>query len=98
MRPLLSVVREFVLVGDRPGPNGDVPAIDDPRFSMAAARKSATMRRTWLDTFDWRLFRAGLTLELLVGRGTSELVLTGRDGELVATELTASPNTARAAS
>jgi CHAD domain-containing protein len=83
-------MREFVLVGDGSGPNGDVPRIDDPRFSMAAGRKSSTLRRTWLDTFDWRLFRAGLTLELLVGRGTSELVLTGRDGELVATELTTS--------
>ena len=37
--------------------------------------------RTWLDTFDWRLFRAGLTLELSTGRGTAQLVLTGRDGE-----------------
>jgi len=95
MRPLLTVVREFVLVGDEPGP---IPRIDDPRFSMAAASKSATMRRTWLDTFDWRLFRAGLTLELLVGRGTSELVLTGRDGEPVASELMASPSAGRAAS
>jgi CHAD domain-containing protein len=94
---LLTDVREFVLLGDPPGANGDVPSIDDPRFSMAAVRKSSTVRRTWLDTFDWRLFRAGLTLELLVGRGTSELVLTGRDGELVATELTAPPDTGRAA-
>jgi CHAD domain-containing protein len=97
MRPLLTVAREFVLVGDGPGPSAEVPRIDDPRFSLAAARKSVTMRRTWLDTFDWRLFRAGLTLELLVGRGTSELVLTGRDGELVATELTGAPGTGRAA-
>jgi CHAD domain-containing protein len=95
---LLTDVREFVLLGDPPGANGDVPRIDDPRFSMAAATKSSTVRRTWLDTFDWRLFRAGLTLELLVGRATSELVLTGRDGELVATELTAPANTGRAAS
>ncbi len=89
-------MREFVLVGDGPGPNGDLPTIDDPRFSMTAGRRSATVRRTWFDTFDWRLFRAGLTLELLSGRGTSELVLTGRDGELVATELTPSPNGAPA--
>ena len=94
---MLTDVREFVLLGDPPGANGDVPRIDDPRFSMAAAGKSSTVRRTWIDTFDWRLFRAGLTLELLVGRGTSELVVTGRDGELVATELTAPPTTGRAA-
>ena len=85
---MLTAVREFVLVGDGPGPNGDLPTIDDPRFSMTAGRRSSTLRRTWLDTFDWRLFRAGLTLELLAGRGTSELVLTGRDGELVASEIT----------
>jgi len=85
---LLTTVREFVLVGDESGPSGDVPRIDDSRFSMAVGRKSSTLRRTWLDTFDWRLFRAGLTLELLTRRGTSELVLTGRDGELVATEFT----------
>jgi CHAD domain-containing protein len=89
---LLTAVREFVLVGDGPGPNGNLPNLDDPRFSLTAGRRSPTLRRTWLDTFDWRLFRAGLTLELLSGRGTSELVLTGRDGELVATELTAAPN------
>ena len=85
---MLTTVREFVLVGDESGPSGDVPRIDDSRFSMAVGRKSSTLRRTWLDTFDWRLFRAGLTLELLTRRGTSELVLTGRDGELVATEFT----------
>jgi CHAD domain-containing protein len=90
MRPLLTTVREFILVGDERGPQADVPRIDDPRFSMTAGRKSPTLSRTWLDTFDWRLFRAGLTLELLSERGTSELVLTGRDGELVATELTTS--------
>ncbi len=43
------------------------------------------MRRTWLDTFDWRLYRAGLTLEQVTGTGVSELRLTGRDGTLLAT-------------
>jgi CHAD domain-containing protein len=43
------------------------------------------MRRTWLDTFDWRLYRAGLTLEQVTGAGVSELRLTGRDGTLLAT-------------
>src|SRR5689334_1683319 len=32
-------------------------------FSFAPSGRSATLRRTWLDTFDWRLYRAGLTLE-----------------------------------
>jgi len=34
-------------------------------------------RTTWLDTFDWRLNKAGLTLEYVPGRGGSELRLSG---------------------
>ena len=34
-----------------------------------------TVRRTWLDTFDWRLHRAGLTLEHLTCAGSDELSL-----------------------
>ena len=93
--PLLSALREFVLVGESQEAGNNLPQIDDPRFGIAAAHKSRTVRRTWLDTFDWRLFRAGLTLELLAGRGTAELVLTGRDGELVATEPTGASNGSR---
>jgi CHAD domain-containing protein len=89
---LLSALREFVLVGEAQEPGDNLPQIDDPRFGIATTSKSRTVRRTWLDTFDWRLFRAGLTLELLAGRGTAELVLTGRDGELVATEPTGTGN------
>lgn len=43
-------------------------------------------RRTWLDTFDWRLYRAGLTLEQVTAGGQVTLVLTGRDGEVLASE------------
>jgi CHAD domain-containing protein len=93
--PLLSALREFVLVGDAQEPGNSLPQIDDPRFGIATAHKSRTVTRTWLDTFDWRLFRAGLTLELLADRGTAELVLTGRDGELVATEPTGASNGSR---
>jgi CHAD domain-containing protein len=39
------------------------------------------VRRTWLDTFDWRLHRAGLTLEYVTGQGPGELVLTGAAGD-----------------
>lgn len=83
---MLSALREFVLAGDARKPGNSLPQIDDPRFGIAARSKSRTVRRTWLDTFDWRLFRAGLTLELLADRGSADLVLTGRDGNLVATE------------
>ena len=40
-----------------------------PRYSMVPARRTRTRHRTWLDTFDWRLHRAGLTLESVTGRG-----------------------------
>ena len=29
------------------------------RFSVVPASRARTLRRTWLDTFDWRLHRAG---------------------------------------
>ncbi len=85
---MLTALREFVLTGESHAPPDGLPELDDPRFSIGTAGKARTLRRTWLDTFDWRLFRAGLTLELVTGRGTAELILTGRDGELVAAEPT----------
>ena len=91
---MLNAVREFVLVqaDDARTPGGTAfPQLADPRFGLASGGPSRTLRRTWLDTFDWRLFRAGLSLEFSAGRGTSELVLTGRDGELVAVEPVTEP-------
>jgi CHAD domain-containing protein len=85
--------REFVL--------GDAGASADELLAKAAAAAAnaagdglqwqrvgaaKTWRRTWLDTFDWRLYRAGLTLEQSAERGVAELVLTGRDGEAIAAE------------
>src|SRR5215831_2912690 len=54
-----------------------------PRFSVVPARRTRRQRRTWLDTFDWRLHRAGLTLECVTGRGPAELVLSGMAGERI---------------
>src|SRR5690348_1232744 len=54
-----------------------------PRYSVVPARRTRTRRRTWLDTFDWRLHRAGLTLEYITGRGPGELVLTSSAGERI---------------
>jgi CHAD domain-containing protein len=76
---------EFVLA-DEAGAPGELPRIDDPRFVLTRLGPARTVRRTWLDTFDWRLYRAGLTLEHRTGRGAAELVLTGRDGELAAAD------------
>jgi CHAD domain-containing protein len=57
-----------------------------PRFSVVPATRARTLRRTWLDTFDWRLHRAGLTLECVTGRGPAELVLCGTAGERITAE------------
>jgi CHAD domain-containing protein len=54
-----------------------------PQISVMPGRRPRTVRRTWLDTFDWRLYRAGLTLESVTGRGPAELVLTGAGGERI---------------
>ena len=39
-----------------------------------------TRRRTWLDTFDWRLYRAGLMLEFEQARRGGRLLLSRADG------------------
>ncbi len=85
--------RDFVL--------DDAGASADERLAKAAAEAgsaaggglhwqragaASSCRRTWLDTFDWRLYRAGLTLEQVATRGGADLVLTGRDGEVIAAE------------
>jgi len=54
-----------------------------PQFSVVPAARARTVRRTWLDTFDWRLHQAGLTLECVAGRGPAELVLSGTAGERI---------------
>ena len=53
------------------------------RFQLAAGG-SRRLRRVWLDTFDWRLYRAGNTLEYISGPGTHELALAMPDGERIA--------------
>jgi CHAD domain-containing protein len=78
---------EFVLDGD-PGARLDVArAVSNGTggtFSFSDDGAARRVRRTWLDTFDWRLYRAGLALEQVAGSGRTELVLTGRDGERLA--------------
>jgi len=39
--------------------------------------RTAARRRTWFDTFDWRLYRAGLTLEYVPAHRGGELRLSG---------------------
>jgi CHAD domain-containing protein len=44
------------------------------------AAGSGVHRRTWLDTFDWRLYKAGLTLQFEQARRGGRLVLSQADG------------------
>jgi CHAD domain-containing protein len=49
--------------------------------SSLTQSKLAPRRRTWLDTFDWRLHRAGLLLEYVPAYRGGELRLTARPGQ-----------------
>jgi CHAD domain-containing protein len=48
---------------------------------------SGNSRTTWFDTFDWRLYKAGLTLESVPVRGGSELRLSAADAGKDLTQL-----------
>ena len=80
LRPLPDPLPDSLAAGSGSG------GLSGSGFSLVSGIRRATIRRTWLDTFDWRLYRAGLTLEQLTERGGTELRLTGRDGTQVAVE------------
>jgi CHAD domain-containing protein len=61
---------------------GEFEVVPEP-----GATGAGTRRTTWLDTFDWRLHKAGLTLEYVPRRGGSELRLAGADPGEAATQL-----------
>jgi CHAD domain-containing protein len=84
---LRNALREFVLDDSGlPESDGDLVALV-PRLRWRGGGRPAAVRRVWLDTFDWRLYRAGLTLELATtGRGIAQLSLTGRDGAVMAAQ------------
>ena len=52
-----------------------------PRFSLALSGRSRTLRQTWLDTFDWRLYQARFTLEHRTASGLSDYLLSSGNGE-----------------
>jgi len=81
--------RDFVLTEPGVRPLDEVRAQLSTAFAVTEGdRPARPARRIWLDTFDWRLYRAGLTLQQVTDRNTSELVLTTTDG----TQLTAALN------
>jgi CHAD domain-containing protein len=85
-------LREFV---------ADTPAEEDSTLAAAlsalsraftvaeqpGAPGSGTHRRTWLDTFDWRLYKAGLTLQFEQARRGGRLLLSKADGTPQAEQL-----------
>ncbi len=78
-----SHVAELAATSAVPPSEGDVLAALAPRFTLRANGRPRSLRRTWLDTFDWRLHRAGLTLEYVTGPRPAELVLATAAGDLV---------------
>ena len=72
----------FVVAGDEPqwGDALDsVTAALAEAFAITPERAGApggARRRTWLDTFDWRLYRAGFLLEYMIANRAGQLVLT----------------------
>ena len=79
-------LREFVLEA----PAADEPAQDLLPAALAVLSQAFTVtaesgapgakRRAWLDTFDWRLYRAGLMLEFEQARRGGRLLLSKADG------------------
>ena len=66
---------ESILAAARSALSGAFTVAEEP-----GASGSGTHRRTWLDTFDWRLYKAGLTLEFEQARRGGRLLLTKADG------------------
>jgi CHAD domain-containing protein len=83
---LQSVLRQFVVNRDDGAEPGGFLSLPGSAFAISEAVRSVSLRRLWLDTFDWRLYRSGLTLEQTSRRGTTDLVLTGRDGAILAAD------------
>ena len=77
---------DFVLAGDGRPIEDVVQAAIAPRYTVAPDGLPRRLRLTWLDTFDWRLYHAGLTLRHSVGSRVSDYTLTGDDGEQITAE------------
>jgi CHAD domain-containing protein len=76
----------FVVCGDDPAIWDDIVAGAVAALELGFAvlperggARSGARRRTWFDTFDWRLYRAGLALEYVAARRGGELHLTSEE-------------------
>ena len=81
-----TVLRQFVLSRGAGADPDEILRLPGSAFAVSDGNRPATLRRLWLDTFDWRLYRSGLTLEQVGTRGVTQLVLSGRDGAVIAAE------------
>ena len=87
-----NVLRQFVLNGEDGSLPDQVLKLPGSAFAASEPSRSVTLRRLWLDTFDWRLYRSGLALEQVSRGGAAELVLTGRDGQVIAADHLVTPH------
>jgi hypothetical protein len=58
---------------------GQAYTVAEDSAADGGATGTGARRRSWLDTFDWRLFEAGLVLEHEQTRRGGSLILTGLD-------------------
>ena len=65
------------------GPSGRGASGTRTTITVAPDGRPRTLRLTWLDTFDWRLHEAGLTLQRSTGSRVSDYTLTGKDDEQI---------------
>jgi CHAD domain-containing protein len=75
---LAALGEEFTVTPEREAPGRPSPGTDrpSPGTDRPSPGTDGLSRRTaWYDTFDWRLNKAGMTLEYLPGRGGGELRL-----------------------
>ncbi|HEY0718842.1 MAG TPA: CHAD domain-containing protein [Streptosporangiaceae bacterium] len=79
--------RDYVLSEPGGQPLRQVRAELSTAFTVTGGQRPARVRRTWLDTFDWRLYRAGFTLQQVTAGDSTELILTGPDGNQVTAAL-----------
>jgi CHAD domain-containing protein len=78
-------LQEYVLGGGEETVGAALRDALAPAFSVVEDRGSTGVRRlTWLDTFDWRLYRAGLVLAHEQAGRAGRLLLTASDGAPVA--------------
>ncbi len=79
-------MRQFVVSCEDGAEPDQLLKLPGSAFAVSDATRSVSLRRLWLDTFDWRLYNSGLTLEQVSSRGATDLVLTGRDGAILAAD------------